>query len=71
MSWLGRHGWQAQEYSVAERAQSYGRPLPDPTGPVAQAVRAAECGLIIARRPQTCSSRDESPTRAALTRKTR
>ncbi|MBV9730834.1 MAG: SAM-dependent methyltransferase [Pseudonocardiales bacterium] len=50
-SWLGRHGWQAQAYSAVERAQSYGRPLPDPTGPVAQVVRAGDGGLIIARRP--------------------
>jgi methyltransferase (TIGR00027 family) len=50
-SWLGRHGWRVHDYAAAERAQAYGRPLPDLTGPVAQAALAADGGLIIARRP--------------------
>jgi methyltransferase (TIGR00027 family) len=50
-SWLGRHGWRAQGYTLTERAQAYGRPLPDFTGPLAQLRLAAEGGLVIARRP--------------------
>jgi methyltransferase (TIGR00027 family) len=49
-SWLSRNGWQAQDYAAAERAQSYGRPLPDFISPVAHAALAAPGGLIIARR---------------------
>ncbi|MBV8540338.1 MAG: SAM-dependent methyltransferase [Pseudonocardiales bacterium] len=43
---LSRDGWQVHRYDANERAQSYGRSLPDP----AQAARAADSGLIIARR---------------------
>ncbi|MGH3770170.1 MAG: class I SAM-dependent methyltransferase [Pseudonocardiaceae bacterium] len=49
--WLSRNGWRVHDYGVSERAQSYGRPLPDFTGPVAQAALVAGGGLIIARRP--------------------
>jgi methyltransferase (TIGR00027 family) len=49
--WLNRHGWQLHDYAAPERAQAYGRPLPDLTGPVAQAAMAAGGGLITAQRP--------------------
>jgi methyltransferase (TIGR00027 family) len=49
-SWLSRNGWQAQDNAATERAQSYGRPLPDLINPVAQAALAAGGGLITARR---------------------
>jgi methyltransferase (TIGR00027 family) len=48
--WLDRNGWQTDHYSATTLAQSYGRPLPDFTGPLAQAAREADRGLIIARR---------------------
>ncbi len=49
-SWLSRNGWQAQDYATTERAQSYGRPMPNFTSQVAQAALAAPGGLITARR---------------------
>lgn len=50
-SWLGRRGWRAHGYTITERAQAYGRSLPDFTGPLAQLRLASEAGLVIARRP--------------------
>jgi methyltransferase (TIGR00027 family) len=49
--WLDRNGWQTDSYSTATLAQSYGRPLPDFTGPLARAAREADRGLLITRRP--------------------
>jgi methyltransferase (TIGR00027 family) len=48
--WLDGNGWQTDNFAAATLAQSYNRPLPDFTGPLAQAARAADSGLIIARR---------------------
>jgi methyltransferase (TIGR00027 family) len=64
-SWLSRNGWQAQDYAATERAQSYGRPMPNFTSPVAQAALAAPGGLITARRVH--SSGPHSPGPAGFT----
>jgi methyltransferase (TIGR00027 family) len=48
--WLDRNGWQADNFAAAALARSYGRAMPDFTGPLARAARAADSGLIIARR---------------------
>lgn len=48
-SWLGRHGWCAQCYDLAGRAEFYGRPLSAVLDPAA--AEAANAGLVTAIRP--------------------